>query len=204
MASVVGFIERRLRLKVNADKSAVARPSERHFVGFRIEREPETETFEVLPSKRSEERIKDRIRELTPRTWGQSLRDCIAQLNAYLQGWFGFFVICTAGVLRLLQRLDAHIRRRLRALQLAHWKRKPTMARRLIKLGVNPKTAWRTLYDGHKSLWALSHAPAVDRGLRNAYFAERGLVPMEQRWREAHPVIAAPVQLMLLWDKSRS
>jgi RNA-directed DNA polymerase len=197
MASVVRFIERRLRLKVNVEKSAVAQPSERHFVGFRFEREPETEVVEVLPSKRSEERIKNRIRELTPRTWGRSLRDCIAQLNAYLQGWFGFFVICTAGALRWLHGLDAHIRRRLRAIQLAHWKRKRTQARRLIKLGVKPKTAWRTLYDGRKSLWALSHAPAVDRGLRNAYFAERGLVPLEQRWREAQQHIAAPVQLLL-------
>ena len=204
MASLVGFIERRLRLKVNAAKSAVARPSERHFVGFRFEREPETETLEVLPSKRSEERIRERIRELTPRTWGQSLRDCIQQLNAYLQGWFGFFAICTAGVLRLLHGLDAHIRRRLRALQLAHWKTKRTQVRRLIKLGVKPKTAWRNVYDGRKSSWALSHAPAVDRGLRNAYFAERGLVPLVQRWWAEQERIAAPAQLTLRWDTPRS
>lgn len=197
MASVVQFIERRLRLKVNADKSAVAQPSERHFVGFRLEREPETETLEVLPSKRSEKQIKQHIRERTPRNWGQSLRDCITKLNAYLNGWFGFFVICTAGALRLLHGLDAHIRRRLRAIQLAQWKTKRTQARRLIKLGVKPKTAWRNVYDGRKSLWALSHSSAVDRGLRNAYFAERGLIPLEQRWREAQERMAAPVQLML-------
>jgi RNA-directed DNA polymerase len=204
MASVVGFIERRLRLKVNAAKSAVARPSERHFVGFRIEREPETEELEVLPSKRSEERIRERILELTPRAWGQSLRDCICQLNEYLQGWFGFFAICTVGVLRLLHRLDAHIRRRLRAIQLRQWKSKRTQARRLIALGVKPKTAWRNVYDGRKSLWALAHAPAVDRGLRNAYFAERGLVPLEQRWWKHQEHIAAPAQLSLCWDAPRS
>jgi group II intron reverse transcriptase/maturase len=197
MASVVRFIERRLRLKVNAAKSAVARPSERHFLGFSLRRDPETEELEVVPSKRSEERIKQRIRELTPRTWGQSLSDCIAQLNGYLTGWLGFFAICTAGVLRLLHGLDAHIRRRLRALQLAHWKSKRTQARRLIQLGVKPKTAWRNVYDGRKSSWALSHAPAVDRGLRNAYFAERGLVPLGQRWWDAQQHIAAPVQLLL-------
>jgi RNA-directed DNA polymerase len=197
MASVVRFIERRLRLKVNTAKSAVARPSERHFAGFRLEREPETEAVEVLPSKRSEERIRERIRELLPRNWGQSLRDCIIQLNAYLDGWLGFFVICTAGALRFLHGLDAHIRRRLRAIQLAQWKTKRTQARCLIKLGVKPKTAWRNVYDGRKALWALSHAPAVDRGLRNAYFAERGLASLEQRLREAHERIAAPVQLTL-------
>jgi group II intron reverse transcriptase/maturase len=197
MASIVQFIERRLRLKVNTSKSAVARPSERHFVGFRFERELEGEAIEVLPSQRSEKRIRQRIRELTPRNWGRSLRDCIVQLNAYLDGWFGFFIICTAGTLRMLHGLDAHIRRRLRAIQLAHWKTKRTCARRLIRLGVKPKTAWRNVYDGRKSLWALSHAPAVDRGLRNAYFAERGLVPLEQRWQNSREHIAALVQLTL-------
>lgn len=197
MTSVVRFIERRLRLKVNAAKSAVARPSERHFLGFRLEVEPVTEVVEVLLSKRSKERIDARIREITPRRWGQSLVACIAQLNAYLDGWFGFFVICTAGVLSTLHRLDAHIRRRLRAIQLAQWKSKRTRARRLIQLGVKPKTAWRSVYDGRRSLWSLSHQPSVDRGLRNAYFAERGLVSLEQRWRDAHEHVVAPVQLAL-------
>jgi group II intron reverse transcriptase/maturase len=197
MASVVSFIERRLRLKVNTAKSAVAQPSERHFVGFRLGCNRQTEEIVVLPSRRSEERIKQRIRELTPRNWGQSLRDCIAQLNAYLQGWLGFFAICTAGMIHLLHGLDAHIRRRLRAIQLKQWKTKRTRARRLIKLGVSPKTAWRKVYDGCKSLWALSNTSAVQRGLRNAYFAERGLVPLEQRWQETQERIAAPAQLML-------
>ena len=197
MASLAQFIERRLRLKVNASKSAVARPSERHFVGFRIERKPEDGTVDVLLSKRSTERIGARIRELTPRTWGRSLRDCIATLNVYLVGWLGFFGICTPGVEYTLRGLDAHIRRRLRAIQLAHWKTKRTRARRLIQIGVKPKTAWRNVYERRKSLWALSHSPAVNRGLRNAYFAERGLVSLEQRWQEAQRRIAAPVQLTL-------
>jgi len=197
MASITRFIEGRLRLKVNVAKSAVAQPSERHFVGFRFERELDGETVNVLPSKRSKERISARIRELTPRNWGRSLRDCICQLNAYLNGWYGFFAICTAGVLRMLHGLDAHSRRRLRAIQLAQWKTKRTRARRLIQLGVKPKTAWRNVYDDRKSLWALSHTTAVDRGLRNAFFAERGLVPLEQRWRDDHENILAPGQLTL-------
>ena len=64
--------------------------------------------------------------------------------------------------------------------------------------GVKAKTAWRSIYGGRKSLWALSHSPAVDRGLRNAYFAERGLVSLGDRWREKHfPEIVAPAQLSL-------
>jgi RNA-directed DNA polymerase len=71
-------------------------------------------------------------------------------------------------------RIDAHIRRRLRAIVLHHWKRQRTIARRLIALGVKPQSAWRAVYAGKKSTWALSHAPAVDQGLRNAYSPRAG------------------------------
>jgi RNA-directed DNA polymerase len=197
MASVVRFIEKRLRLKVNVTKSAVARPEERHFVGFRLRREPLDGEVEVLLSKRSKERIDTRIRELTPRNWGGSLDACILLLNGYLVGWLGFFGICSPGIERTLGGLDAHIRRRLRALKLADWKRKLVMVRKLIQLKVRSKTAWRCIYGGRRSVWALSHTPAVDRGLRNAYFAERGLVSLQERWRARYEDIVAPKQLSL-------
>jgi RNA-directed DNA polymerase len=197
MASVTDFIERRMRLEVNKDKSAVAKPEERHFVGFRLRREPLDGDVEVLLSKRSKERINTRIREMTPRNWGRSLAACILKLNAYLLGWLGFFGNCTPGEERVFQYLDAHIRRRLRAMLLKQWKQKRFIARRLIKLGVKPKTAWRNVYEGHKSLWALCHTPAVDRGLRNAYFAERGLVSLQEKWKADARYTNVPVQLAL-------
>jgi RNA-directed DNA polymerase len=98
-----------------------------------------------------------------------------------------------------LKNLDAHIRRRLRAIQLKHWKCKRTIARKLIGLGVRPKTAWRRVYEGRKSLWALSHNTAVHRGLRNAYFAERDLVSVADLWKAASSAIEAPRQLELQW-----
>jgi group II intron reverse transcriptase/maturase len=204
MASLTDFIERRLRLKVNADKSAVAHPEERHFLGFSLRCEPLDGDMEVLLSKRSQERLAARVVELTPRTWGDSLKACISGINAYLLGWLGHFGICTAGAERVMRTTDAHIRRRLRAIQLAHWKRKSTIATKLTKLGVRKRTAWRGVYRDRQSLWALSHSPAVDRGLRNAYFAERGLVSLAEQWLARHQPIAAPVQLCWHWDKARS
>lgn len=197
MASITRFIEKRLRLKVNAAKSAVARTEERHFVGFSLKREPMEGKVEVLLSKRSKERVDSQIRELTPRNWGNSLRACIRRLNEYLLGWIGFFGICTAKNEKTLAKLDAHIRRRLRAIQLKHWKRKRTMARRLIRLGVSRRTAWRRVYQGRKSVWSLSHDPAVERGLRNAYYAERGLVSLAEQWRSRQIVAPALEQLCL-------
>lgn len=198
MASVTSFIERRLRLKVNAAKSAVARPEDRHFVGFRLRRQPLSGDVEVLLSERSKERVSAKIRELTPRTWGSTLRACIAGLNAYLLGWISFFGICTAQVVGTLVTLDAHIRRRLRAIQLAHWRNHRTIARRLIRLGVPKRSAWRAVSEGRKNLWRLSHVPAIDRGLRNQYFAELGLVSLEATWRERAERIDAPAQLALM------
>lgn len=198
MASICCFIEGRLRLKVNAAKSAVARPEERHFLGFRLWREPKDGEVEVLLSKRTTDRIGGRIQELTPRNWGRSLKACIQVLNTYLRHWMGFFWICTDAAERTLATLDAHIRRRLRALVLKHWKRRRFIVRRLISLGVKPATAWRSIYKEHRSWWALSHSPAVDRGLRNAYFAERGLVSILDEWRAQNSKHAiAPAQLEL-------
>lgn len=197
MAGVTGFIKRRLRLEVNQAKSAVARTGERHFVGFTLRREPLDGSVEVRLSKRSKERIDDRIRELTPRNWGGSLRACIRNLGEYLEGWLNFFGICTGESERTFSRLDARIRRRLRAIQLKHWKRKRTIAKRLIQLGARRRTAWRRVYEGQKSLWALSADPVVHVALRNVYFTERGLVSLLELWRAKHQTIDAPKQLTL-------
>jgi RNA-directed DNA polymerase len=197
MASVTRYIERRLRLKVNGEKSAVARTEERHFVGFSLKREPMEGEVEVLLSKRSRKRIDSKIRELTPRNWGNSLRECIRSLNVYLLGWIDFFGICTNGSEKTFATLDAHIRRRLRAIQVKHWKRKRTMASRLIRLGVRRSTAWKRVYQGHKSVWVLSHDPAIERGLRNAYYAERGLVSLAEQWRSRQIVAPEQEQLCL-------
>jgi RNA-directed DNA polymerase len=197
MASLTSFIDRRLRLKVNANKSAVARPEERHFLGFSLRCEPLEGDVEVLLSKRSKERLAAKLKELTPRTWGHSLKACIAGVNGYLLGWLSHFGICTAGAERTMRNMDAHIRRRLRAIQLKHWRRKRSVAKKLTKLGVSRKIAWRGVYRGHQSWWALSRSQAVHRGLRNAYFADRGLVSLAEQWRARTQPIAAPAQLRL-------
>lgn len=197
MASIVSFIERRLRLKVNASKSAVARAEERHFLGFSLRCEPMDGGSEVHLSKRSRERIGDKLRELLPRNWGGSLRACIRRLNAYVLGWLGFFGICTAGFERVLEGLDAHIRRRLRAIQLKHWKRRRTIARKLIALGTRRKSAWRSVYEGRKSFWAMSHMPTVDRALQNSHWEAQGLVSLKARWLAMTRPNVAPAQLTL-------
>lgn len=199
MASIQSFIERRLKLKVNSNKSAVAKPAERHFLGFRLERDPFDGKVSVRLSRRSKERIDGKVREKTPRNWGNSMHQCIEKLNEYLQGWMGFFRICTEEELEILKLLDSHIRRRLRAIQLRHWKRKRFIARKLIRLGVPPKKAWGGIYQGKKSWWALSQCHAVHLGLRNEIFTEQKLYSLVSGWKRWNPrnIVTAPIQLSL-------
>jgi len=199
MASLTEFIKRRLRLKVNEAKSAVARPEDRHFLGFRLRVDPQSGTVEVLLSERTKRNAMERVRQLTPRTWGSTLIACIAQINAWVRGWHGFFGIASQSEMQAMRKLDGHIRRRLRAIQLRHWKRKRTIARKLIALGVKRDNVWRQLYSGRKSWWALSHTHAVDQGLRNAYFAKRGLIFLVDLHRQAprHVVVPESPQLAL-------
>jgi RNA-directed DNA polymerase len=200
MASLTEFIEGRLRLKVNQSKSAVARPEDRHFLGFRLRVDPQSGAVEVLLSERTKRNAMERVRQLTPRTWGNTLVSCVARINAWLRGWHGFFGIVSATEMQAMRKLDAHIRRRLRAILLRHWKRKRTIARRLIKLGVPRRSAWRQVYQGHRSWWALSHIPAVDHGLNRAFFRERGLVFLVEMHRRApQHVIAPEAPQLALW-----
>lgn len=200
MASISRFIERRLRLQVNAQKSAVARTEERHFLGFRLRRQPMDGSVEVLLSKRSKERIVQAIRARTPRLWGWSLKACIRELNRYLEGWMGFFWICSTAEQRSFHDLDAHIRRRLRAIVLRHWKRRRTMIRRLVRQGVPAASARRTIYSRH-SWWALSRTYAIHRALGRDYFAAQHLVSLEAQWESLRRrFLTAPEQLVLSWE----
>jgi RNA-directed DNA polymerase len=200
MASLTEFIEGRLRLKVNEAKSAVARPEDRHFLGFCLRVDPRSGVVEILLSERTKRNAMDRVRQLTPRNWGRSLADCITQINAWVRGWHGFFGIASESEMQMMRKIDAHLRRRLRAIILRHWKRKRTIARELIKLGARWETAWRQVYEGRKSWWALSHTPVVDSRLRNAYFAERGLVFLVDLHHRATEQIVVPEPPQLaLW-----
>jgi RNA-directed DNA polymerase len=200
MASLTRFIEGRLRLTINQAKSAVARPEDRHFVGFRLRLDRQTGIVEVLLSERTKRNAMQKIRQLTPRMWGGTLDSCILRINAWLRGWHQFFGIASPSEQFTVRALDAHIRRRLRAILLHHWRRRRTIVRNLIALGVKPRSAWQGVYQGQRSLWALSHIPQVDRALRPRFFTDRGLVSLVELHHRAHEEIVAPVSPQLaLW-----
>ena len=198
MASLVRFIEKRLRLRVNRAKSAVARPGSRHLVGFRLPRRKDG-SVSVRLSERSRKRIDRKVVELTPRNWGGSLESCIERLNQYLECWIGFFHVCSEVELHGLSTIDAHIRRRLRAIVLRHKKRRRHLLRWYLSRGVPAKIAGRDVYGRYKSHWALSATEAAHRSMTTKWFGDRGLLPLKQRWRQLNSKrVKAPDQLELV------
>lgn len=195
MDSLTAFIEKRLRLKVNAEKSKVAKPQDRTFLSFKLWRLKSGKVY-VLASDDALNRLRAELKALTPRNWGRSLDDCIQGVNALLRGWLGYFGICDEKQHAHLGRIDGHIRRRLRALVLKHWKRKRHIVSRLRKLGVPSALARVDIYSRRRGWWALSETRAVARGLSNRYFETRGLYELHAHWRQVHDRIwgIGPVQ----------
>jgi RNA-directed DNA polymerase len=169
MASLTGFIARRLKLKVNAEKSAVAQPGDRKFLGFSFTKAKEPRR-RIAPTAIA--RFKGRVRELTRRTRGVSLQAMVDTLSAYLRGWRSYFGFCqTPSVLR---GLEQWLRCRLRAVQWKQWKRGRTRFAELRKRGVGMQLAAKTAGSAHGA-WHLANSQALAIALPNAYFDSLGL-----------------------------
>ena len=169
MKSVSEFITRKLKLKVNEQKSAVDRPVKRKFLSFSFIGSREVKR-RLAPKAIA--RFKERVRELTRRTRGVRLETMVAQLSRYLTGWRGYFGFCqTPSVLRSLEQW---LRRRLRAVVWKQWKRGKVRFVELCKRGVSKDLAAKTAGSAHGP-WRLSNAPALSIALPNAYFDSLGL-----------------------------
>jgi RNA-directed DNA polymerase len=169
MASVTRFITRRLKLKVNADKSAVARPGKRKFLGFSLNQGKETKR-RIAP--KALQRFKMRVRKQTGRMRGRSLEQTAKELANYLRGWKGYFGFCQTP--SVLKELDAWVRRRLRSLIWKQWKGTAARYRNLHKAGVAAKVAGSTAASSRGSWW-LANSPAVTHALPNSFFDALGI-----------------------------
>ena len=169
MESISGFITKKLKLKVNQGKSAVARPGARKFLGFSFTsgREPRRR---VAPA--ALERCKERVRDLTRRTRTVGLEKMVKELAKYLTGWKGYFGYCQTP--SVLGELDSWIRRRLRCVAWKQWKRGRKRYAELRRLGVRKQLAAQTAGSTHGP-WRISRSPALSYALPNAFFDALGL-----------------------------
>ena len=172
MRSVTRFLEQRLKLKVNEQKSAVARVDERTFLGYRLR---EDGTLAVaFPSLA---RVKAKIRQITRRTRGVSLERVIRDLNATLPGWVTYFQY--EKYVSVFRALDQWVRRRLRCYVLKQKKRPYTVARYLQSLGVPVQRAWSGACQCRR-WWRASQHPAVKEGMDLAWFRAQGLYSLAE------------------------
>jgi len=173
MQSLTRFIERRLKLQINAEKSAVARPWHRSFLGFTVKDDP---AFRRCIADKAMARFKDRVRELTRRHRGVSLERIIGELVPYLRGWAGYFGF---GQSHELPSLDGWIRRRLRCVVWVQWKTRGQRYRELRRLNVPERSASAAIFSP-KGPWRLSFSEALHRSFTKARFRRLGLLPMEK------------------------
>jgi RNA-directed DNA polymerase len=164
MTNITRFLMRRLKLKGNEAKSAVARAGERKFLGFsfRNNKEPKRRI-----SPKALLRCQQRIRELTQRTRGISMEQIRKELTAYLRGWKSYFGFCQTP--SLLKGLHAWMRRRLRSMIWKKWKHGPQRYRQLRPLGIGRELAAQTAGSPHGP-WHLANSPALALALPIAYF----------------------------------
>ena len=175
MESISAYLGKKLKLKVNTQKSAVARPKDRKFLGFSFTA-GSTPKRRIAPKALA--RCKRRIRELTRRSRGVSLQRMVDDLRPYLNGWIAYFGYCQTP--SVLQELDSWMRRRLRSKAWKEWKRGTTRYRELRSRGVSHDLAARTVW-WNRGPWATSRSLALSYALPNAYLASLGLPVLEHR-----------------------
>ena len=174
MASLTRFLEEKLKLRVNRQKSAVAPVGERKFLGYRL-----LLNGKLGISPKSLKRAKEKIRQITSRNRGVSFAQVIIELNLFLVGWLTYYRL--AAFRGELQRMDGWIRRKLRCYRLKQRKGGRSVSNLLRKLGVSAVSASRVGRSG-KGPWRLADSPAVHQAMSNQWFQKQGLVSLVAKY----------------------
>jgi RNA-directed DNA polymerase len=171
MESISRFIEKKLRLKVNREKSDISLPWKSKYLGFCVTNSRENPKIRI--HWKSIKRFKERVGEITARRRGRSLLQVISELKEFMNGWWNYFGITES--FNRLRPLSHWIRRRLRAIIWKHWKNRRTRVGELLKRGVSRDFAVTTGCS-RKGPWRMSKVKWVHIALPDSYFTSRGLV----------------------------
>ena len=177
MSSLEQFLTKRLRLRVNKEKSAVARPWTRKFLGYSF-----TSSRKGKPkvAQESARRLRAKLRSIFRRGRGHRLDHVIQEINLVTSGWVAYFKL--AQVKGTFEELDVWIRRKLRWLVWRHWKKPRTRFKRLQALGVNRAKAARAAW-GRDGPWASAAGTAINVAIPNNVLHYRGLMSLAERHR---------------------
>ena len=170
MESITRYIEQRLKLRVNREKSVVDRAVRRPLLGFGFFVRRGEVKVRIDPKARA--RAKDRLRQLTARTWGVPMERRIHAINRFTVGWTAYFAL--ADTPTVLEKLDRWLRRRLRQVRWKEWKNARSKLRNLRAAGIPERDAREWAYS-RKGYWRISNSPVLARALPNAYWTDLGL-----------------------------
>ena len=172
MANITRFIEGKLKLVVNREKSKVAPTSKVKFLGMTIV------AATIAISAVSLGRAMDRVKELTPRGTSHRLEQTIEEINQWYVGWANYYSMTQYPA--QLRKIEAHTRRRLRARLVDQQKSKRNLFKKLVKRGVRRGLAAKQVFSNRRR-WALSHTKAVEKAYSNQWFAAQGLRTMSDQ-----------------------
>jgi RNA-directed DNA polymerase len=178
MKSVTKFLCKRLRLKVNWEKSAVGRVWERKFLGYTMTRHKQAR-LKVAPE--SLQRLKAKVRKIIREGRGRSLAQVIKDLEQLLRGWMQYFRL--AEVKGIFEELDGWLRRKLRCLLWRQWKRPFTRAKNLMKQGLKEPRAWKSATNGRGAWWNAG-ASHMNEAFPKSYFDRLGLISLLNQLRK--------------------
>lgn len=183
MESITKFIEKKLGLKVNTEKSKVARPNGIKYLGFGFYY-TKTGIIKPKPHLKSIQKFKRKLKQLTKRSWSISLDERITKLNQVIRGWINYFRIADMKI--NLRNITSHLNRRLRCIIWKQWKRSKKRIESLIKLGCNKEQAKAIAYS-RKSYWNTSLYISIF--ITNKRLQQKGLVLPLDHYLKVHTVI---------------
>lgn len=181
MASITGFIEGELKLKVNEGKSAVDRPWKLKFLGFSFYHKKGGIGIRVHP--KPVKKFKDKLKEVTGRSNAMSIKQRIVKLKQIITGWVNYFRIADMG--KLVKQLDEWLRRRIRMCYWKRWKKIKTRYDNLIKLGIDNFKAWEYA-NTRKGYWRISKSPILTKVFTNKRLKKQGFPTITERYAKVH------------------
>lgn len=177
-ASIIQFIENKMKLKVNREKSSIKRYYKMNFLGYGMQT-----GGKLRLSETSEQRLKEKLKKITQRNRGVNLEQILKELKTVLQGWLQYFKL--AQMKSKLKAIEGWLRRRLKSFRLKQCKRAIGIVRFLTKLGVEKTLCWRTALSG-KGWWRLSNSPALSIGMNNKWFLEQGFYSLTLNYQRLY------------------
>lgn len=182
LESITKFIEKKLGLKVNAEKSKVTKPKDTKYLGFSFWKNKK-EQWRPKPHIKSFQKLKRKLKELTNRSWSISLDNRIKKLNYLVRGWVNYFRI--ADMKKMLTKIDEHLRTRIRVIIWKQWKKTMKRYKSLRQLGVSHEIAFNCA-NTRKGYYQICKTGYIQFAINNERLRKRGLVFLLDQYEKVH------------------